>query len=60
MAQPPGPAGRQVQLHPSSETTFFLMPGNIRIEFVKDEKGLVTHLTLGGAQGINTTKAVRR
>jgi hypothetical protein len=30
---------------PSSETTFFRMPPLIRIEFVKDAQGVVTHMT---------------
>jgi PQQ-dependent dehydrogenase (methanol/ethanol family) len=59
IAQPPGPAGQKIPLHPSSDTTFFVVPGNLRIEFLKDAGGTVTHLTLGGPQGTNTTKAAR-
>jgi hypothetical protein len=55
MVQPSG--GRKTEFLPASETRFFLTTPAITITFVKNEKGVVTHLML--SQGGAETRAVK-
>ena len=57
MLQAGGP--QKIQMYPTSNTTFFTVTPNLRLEFVKSENGAVTGLTV--QQGQNAPmKAVRK
>ncbi len=56
MIQPGGP--QKIPLNAASETTFFTVTPNLEIEFAKDERSVVTHLTV--RQGGVEMKAVRK
>ncbi|MGH9855824.1 MAG: hypothetical protein ACREBD_38810 [Blastocatellia bacterium] len=55
-----GPAGQpKAELFAESETKFFFKTVDAQVTFVKDDKGVVTHLILHEGRGARTANKIR-